>query len=280
MSDDRTPPQLNLDNLGLDDDDEALDALSALNDEVRAPVITPAGERFPPLKPPDSPPQTGQAADTPAPASQTARSGRVLFYNLLTGLSFLGMGLVVVWLALVWQNPQASYNLFAPPTPFVQITATPGTDTDFVTAPQQPTPNQQGQIIIVATETPLPQAANSAYDFAPVQSGIEYVTNPNTRACEWAGIAGAVTDSSGNGLTGYRVQVTEDDLRETVFSGSAPLFGAGGYEIQLAAEPVAQTVTVQLINPQGTALSEPVTVTTRATCDANVARLDFIQVQP
>jgi hypothetical protein len=277
MSDDRTPSELNLDDLGLDDDDDGLDTLAALSDEVRAPLITPADERFPPLKPPASPPSTEQATASDT-APETARSGRAIFYNGVTALSFLGIGLVVVWLALVWQNPQAGYNPFAPPTPFVQITATPGGNS--AAAPPLPTANQQGQIVIVATETPLPQAASTAYEFAPAQSGVDYIANPNSRACKWASIAGEVTDSSGNGLSGYRVRVTGDDFRETVFSGSAPLFGTGGYDVQLAAEPVAQTFRVQLLNPQGAALSDAVTVTTRATCDANVAQVDFIQVQP
>lgn len=277
MSRDDTPPKLNLDDLGLDDDDEnALETLSALQDEVRAPVITPSDERFPPLKPP---------ADDATPAEHTTqqdaatrkRAVKALLYNALTVLALLGIIPVFIWIALVWQNPQSAYNPFPPPTPFVQITATPGGDS-AVSLPGMPTPNEQGQVIIVATETQA--AVSSDYDFTLAAPGIQYTGNENTRGCEWASIAGNITDSTGDGLTGYRVRVTGDDFQETAFSGTASSYGAGGYEVQIASEPVAADFRVQLLDVQSNPLAEPVRVTTRAACEENVARVNFVQVRP
>ena len=70
--------------------------------------------------------------------------------------------------------------------------------------------------------------------------------------------------------------MTGTNLNETVFSGAALTFGAGGFELFLNGTPQAQTYSVQLLDPQSKPLSPAYSVATKETCDQNVAILQFI----
>lgn len=260
---------LDLDSLALPDRDEAaLKSLAALQDEVRAPIITPAQERFPSINP--------QLADPPKPAPPPKPKPKYLL-NSVTIVALLATGGLIAWIAAIWVNPAGSVNPFPPSTPFVQITATP---LGFI-APDLPTPNASGQIIVIATETPRPTIASASvndgpvYPFALVEIG--YIANGNGLGCSWSSIAGSVTDAVGNGLAGYRVRVTGSGLNETVFSNTAPTFGPGGFELPLDNAPEETEYTLQLADAQGNLLSEQFTLTTRNDCEGNVVVANFTQ---
>lgn len=262
------PTGFDLEGLDLpDEDDAALQSLAALQDEVRAPVITPSRERFPPTNKPERPPQPPQEAPKPKP-----KTG----WNVLTLFAlFCTVGLMG-WIALVWVNPTSVVNPFPPATPFVQITATP---LGFV-APDLPTPNAEGQIVIVATETPrptsgAPENVGPVYPFTLVEVG--YVANENGLGCEWSSIAGSVTDAAGDGLTGFRVRITGNGLNETIFSNTAPAFGPGGFELPLGQDATDAEYVLQLADAQGNPLSESFTLATRSACDSNVVVANFTQ---
>lgn len=231
-------------------EDDALAALRSLPpDEVRPLRITPSEERYPPLAP--APPAQRPRAQKTA----VRRNPRARRYNLLTFLFFLLTVLLIAYYGLIWVDPQTPLNPLAPPIQFIPVTATPG-------APQvAPVLNPSA-----TPDTSYPFVLNAAVVYAP---------NANDRGCNWSSIAGTVTDSGGDALDGYRLRISGDGLNETVFSGAARTFGPGGYELPLADAPVADQYTIQLFSPEGAPLSDVVTVETRATCEENVALVNF-----
>ena len=274
---DNTPlPDLNLEALGLPDSDrDALEALSRLSKEdVRAPVITPQAERYPPLNPAaELEPEMPQ----PDPAKVAERQGRKrrnFRNNIITLLAWIGIVGFVVWTVVIWTDPQSALNPLPPETPFIVITATPGAAVN----PLTPTVNAEGQIFVVATEaaTATLVPTDSPYPFI-VPDAVLNIPNANDLGCNWWSIAGTVTDRDGEALNGYRVRVTGDGVNETVFSGTILAFGAGGFELPLVGTPQAAEFTVQLFSPQDAPLSPPITITTQADCDANVAIINFVQ---
>jgi hypothetical protein len=120
------------------------------------------------------------------------------------------------------------------------------------------------------------QTTDSPYPFI-VPDAVLHVPNGNDLGCEWWSIAGTVTGQNGAALDGYRVRVTGDGINETVFSGTIMTFGPGGFELPLIGTPQQAEFIVQLFSPQDAPLSQPVPVTTQASCDANVAIINFVQ---
>lgn len=259
---------LDLNNLSLPDRDaEAIQMLSSLQGEIKAPRITPPEERYPPIRPvSEAPkrPKVAPAQESAAPA-KTQNNG---FYNFMTLLILLSMVLFIAWFVQVWIDPQTVFNPFPPATPYVEITATP--NSGFVAA----TPDESGQIFVVITDTPS-FATQSPYPF--IVQDLLYAPNSNDLGCNWWSIAGTVRDSSGAALNGYRIRVTGEDLNESVFSGASQGFGEGGFELPLVGAPREESFTVQLFSAQEAPLSEALSVTTRADCDANVTIVNFVQ---
>lgn len=260
MTQDDKLPEFDINQLPLkDEDEEALELLSSLtDDDVRAPVITPEAQRYPPVRPDeyDEDIRLRNRADKPK------RNARAMRYNIVSVVMLLLTGGAIAWVALVWTNPQTALNPLAPPTPFDVVTATPvGYDAEL------------DAIVIVATETQSP------YDYG-LGEPVSYQANTNDRGCAWRSIAGQVVDRAGNGVTGVRVVITDnDDFRETVFSGSSGRFGEGGYELPVTDAPLSAQFTVQLQTIQGDPLSEAITLPTYTACDANVATIVFQQIR-
>jgi hypothetical protein len=275
---DFTPPvELDLAALSLlNTDRDALENLSKLAPgEIKAPFITPQEERYPPLNPAEQTVPHTPTIDPVQVQKVKTRKRRNLFYNLLTLLLWVGIIGFIVWFVTVWKNPQTVWNPLPPATPFAIITATPGNAPENAFAP---TANADGQVFVVATEaaTATPVVTDSPYPFI-VPESVLHVPNGNDLRCNWWSIAGTVTDNNGGAINGYRIRVTGDGVNESVFSGTILTFGAGGFELPMIGTPQIAEFTVQLFSPQDAPLSAPVTVTTRAECDANVAIVNFVQ---
>lgn len=267
---------LDLDQLALPDRDaEALQSLSALQGEVKSPIITPEAERYPPLAPsiPSEPTEPIQAI-AHQHQHDIELEKKVRRYNRITFFMVTGTILMSIWFALVWVDPQGLWNPLPPPTPYLIVTATPQGFVESI----PPTPDADGNIFVVITDTPAPVIAStdSPYPFI-INQPILYAPNTNSLGCNWWSIAGAVTDQTGSALNGYRIRVTGDGVDETVFSGAAITFGAGGFELPLIGTPQASTFDIQLFSPQDAPLSEAFSITTRADCDGNVTIVNFIQ---
>ena len=260
MSDhDNDLPNFNLNDIPDSNDDEALRNLANLSDEdIRAPKITPREERYPPVRP------DNYKAPKQVPKPQAKRRGNWR-YNLVSILAMLASIGVAVYFGIVWLNPQSNLNPLAPPTPFTLITATP-----------------EEVIIIVATETPssaatpAPVSTESPFNFVLAEP-VRFQANTTGLGCEAWSIGGTVQTASGEGVNGLRVRIGGVDVTETVFTGTAERYGGGGFELTVIGAPKEDTYTVQLTSAQGEPLSDVLQVTTRSTCDGNLAVINFVE---
>jgi hypothetical protein len=257
-------------------DDDAETVLGETVQPLPAPVAPPQpdapaprvvhADRFPPLAPPSesAPPPRSLPADAP-------RRRSPCLYNLLTLLFLLATVAAIALVAIITVNPYSALNPFPPFTPlpvFITTTPLPATATDL------PTPEP------TATFTPLPlealATATPAFPFSVANDGALFIPNTNSEGCNWSSIAGSVTEANGAGLNGYGVRITGGSVDETVFSGAAPTFGPGGFELFLNGVPLEQTYTVQLLDASGLPAAPAVSVTTRTSCEQNVAILSFV----
>lgn len=237
---------------------------------VVPPLTTqPQPERFPPLDYPSEP----RRAVPPRPAVQAVPPRRnTCLFNLLTLVFLLLTVAALGWIALVWTNPYTPLNPLAPFTPLpVIITTTP-------LPTLSPTPAPTDTLAPTATFTPLAVVVtDSPFAFVMADTGVVYAPNGNGQGCAWASIAGSVTDSNGAPLNDYQVRVEGEDFSpQPVRTGAALTYGAGGFEMPLGDVPRAGDYTVQLLDPDGSPVSDTYTVTTRADCDANVAIVSFV----
>lgn len=256
-----------------DTDHEALTTLAQLPpDAVRPLKITPPEQRFPPLQPASletSKPTTQHLSQAAHPTKTLPKRRNVLLYNVITFFMCMSTLVLLGVYGIIWNEPQSVLNPFPPDVLFIYVTATPGSLPQSV-----PTSANLTGAELPPTDV---SAAGSVYPFIMTDVGVLYTANANGRECEWASIAGTVTTKDGTALNGYRVRVTGDGFDETVFTGAALTFGAGGFEMPLGNVPQNATYDIQLFSPQGAPLSEIYPLTTRAECDSNVAIINFVQ---
>ena len=129
----------------------------------------------------------------------------------------------------------------------------------------------------VHTSTPMPYTLQVE---APV-----YIKNfVHTGAgCDWLGVAGQVFSEDGDPVLNLVLVATGrlngKSLNLTAVTGipEAAVYGPGGYEIQLADDALAssQSLTIQVYDLQGNALSEAFVFDTYADCSKNLAIINF-----
>ncbi len=130
--------------------------------------------------------------------------------------------------------------------------------------------------------TPPPAIDPAAVTRAPFQFTVygeraAYIRNANDQGCRWASIAGTVIGLNGEALIGMAVRVVGEGIDEIRFTGTAPAYGAGGYEVFLNSAPLEAQYVVQLLNQTGVPVSEAFTVVTSPECEENVAVVTFVQ---
>jgi len=177
-----------------------------------------------------------------------------------------------------------------PATPIPGASAAPGVTPvpgASATAPQ-PSPSA-----IPASPTPVPVASRTA---SPTPSGKPYAVsavgplytanfaNPS-KGCAWQGVAGQVLRTNGDSVSGLVVVVTGQlggaKLDQVSVTGSAKVYGPGGYEIVLGNNPLASTkmVFIQVFDTAGSALTVPYAFDTFSTCSKNLAIINFQEVR-
>lgn len=229
-------------------------------------------ERFPPLDP------NQQPDHTPPPAPKPKR--RNWPYNLVSLLFFFASLGVAVYYLTIARDPFSPLNPLPPFTPLpIIVTTTPipatatSTSTPIPTATFTPLPREM--IATLTTFTPAP------FPFTLVESGVAYVANANDAGCNWLSIGGTVTDTDGQPLTGYRVQIVGDNFNQTAVTGATVTFGQGGYEVVLDNRPRRAEYAVQLLTSEGIPISQVYYVETSDRCTAdsgeNVAVVNFVQ---
>jgi hypothetical protein len=131
---------------------------------------------------------------------------------------------------------------------------------------------------------------NTAADFDFVMKGTDplYIAGETFHAeleCNWVGVAGQVLGLNEDPIRdlfihlGGRLEEQTFDL--VTITGSAPVYGAGGYEFIFANRLVGSTASlwVQLEDVQGLPMSERIYFNTFADCDHNLALVYLQQIR-
>lgn len=240
---------------------------------------------------PDRPATLEEEKPRPPKRPRRGRGGGP--YNLLAALFLIGtVGLVVLMVILI-QNPNSALNPFPPktqpPTPtLIQLggggSPVPllptATATRFPTSP--PVTLTSGPALASptgVTSEPGGTLTVSIKPFTLQNEAVTYRKHPD--GCKGLWLVGQVFGINGEPLPGLPVQVTGNVFQGAIeFTGSAPRWGDSGYEFELNSTPVEDQFVVQLLNTTGQPLSEPVVVNTLASCERNVAVVNFIQNHP
>ena len=101
----------------------------------------------------------------------------------------------------------------------------------------------------------------------------------NDLGCMWQGFGGAVISSDNDPLDGIKVHIYGNGVDFYSSSGTNPLYGPGGWEIQVADSINNGTYFVEIQSQKGAIISHTVAVTFPQACDGNLAVLNFEQVR-
>jgi len=134
-----------------------------------------------------------------------------------------------------------------------------------------------------AVPTPVPLLTPTPYPFELQPGTPTYTSSKNFHSdlgCNWLSIAGQVLDTSGKPVVVnvlVRGELAGMPVELFTISGTAPNFGPGGYEIQLADHPIASkhTLHVQLLDPNGLPISPQIYFDTHDICDENIVLINF-----
>jgi hypothetical protein len=155
------------------------------------------------------------------------------------------------------------------PTPTASATATPPTPSSTPSNTHTPTATH------TPTETPIP------FPFV-LRGEVVFRENfANTLGCAWQGIGGAVFADNGAELevatlNTLRVQVAADNFERSDRPGSNSFYGAqSGYEIAVDTRVNDTLYYVRLENAQGVQISPEIQVTFPASCDGNLAVIEW-----
>lgn len=200
---------------------------------------------------------------------------------------------IIVPTATLTDTPIPRTELPASFTPTFTATSTIASTVTFTpTFTTSPTVSQTATITTtsLATLTPTetltgvptlgtPPPSPSPFLFA-LQAEPTLTSNLNASGCAWQGIGGQVLDLNGNAY-GNQLSITvvggglPSQISAT--NGTNSLYGAGGYELQLANGINTQTYLVQLVTSFGTPVSDVIQVTFPGTCEGNLALITFQQ---
>lgn len=220
-------------------------------------------------------------------------------FNLLTLLVLLmtcGASMLVL---VVFTNPYIGFNPFPPPTlPALVALPTP-TPTPLISLPPTWTPT--AVLHPTSTNTPLPTKTQVPTEEAAAEATPEPAANmpfvlqpgnpvaiPNVGhpdlGCDWMGVAGQATGLNNAPVTGLMIQLggvlDGEKMLPVTLTGTAAQYGEGGYEITLDTRPKAsnESLWVQLLDKDGTPLSERVYFDTYAECAKALILVNFNQV--
>lgn len=240
----------------------------------------------------DQPATLEEEKPTPPPSDRRG----LTIYDLVAGFFALATLGFVVWMVMIVQNPRMAYNPFPPATTeptatlFFVVEPTASAPPTWTASPS-PTdgPSPTPPATATATNTPKPTATGitprpgatntpAVYPFTLQNEVVTYARYQGAAGCSWQSIAGQVFDLNGDPVQGLAVQITGDNISQAlVFTGSASQYGASGYEVKLGEAPIEAEYVVRLVSGTGMPYSEPIIVRTLATCDSNVAIVNFVQ---
>jgi hypothetical protein len=138
----------------------------------------------------------------------------------------------------------------------------------------------EGTAVTLTPYAYLPLITLDLPPFVKTDASPFYLQNfANNAGCDWLGIAGEVLDLNHEPVPAgsYRVHIWGSGIDARVVVGTAPAYSPAGWEQILFDAPVVRDYKLQLELPSGTAVSPIYAVQTRASCNENLVRFDFIQ---
>lgn len=242
---------------------------------------------------------------------QPKRDSLGLVWNVLTALVLLTVLCVVLVFLVIFIDPTSGLNPFQPPTPIPTISLPTATPTALINleATWTPTitsvPTETPTLTLAPTDTPLPTETPFAV-FTPLPSptgaevirGMPFIVGAGTPVttssiafhpdvgCNWLGVAGQVFDLSGAPISGQQVRIkgtlagTPIDMLS--LTGLTDAYGSVGfYEFNLGDKPIASkgTLSVQLLDQAGIAMSDKIYFDTYDNCEKNLIFVNFKQVR-
>lgn len=196
----------------------------------------------------------------------------------------LGLLLIITGctLPLVWGNPDPVEEPGPSVTPGLAMTlaGTPLPPTAVAT-PAPTEPPMQTPTLDIPTATPAPTRLPFILQPGAPEAGVNF-THPELE-CNWFGVAGHVLDIDRNPIDGILVEVrgeiAGDPVQALAMTGTAPLYGPGGFEIQLGDAPVSTdgTLNIQVFDMAGDPISEIFAFDTYGDCDKNLVLITFIE---
>ena len=126
----------------------------------------------------------------------------------------------------------------------------------------------------------LPLVFNTQMAFSATEASPLYLQNyANGAGCDWLGAAGEVLDYNHRPVlnNSYRVHIWGSGIDEYANVGGAPAYSPSGWEQVLFDSPVVRDYQLQLETMDGTAVSPIYAIQTRAACNQNLLRFDFVQ---
>ncbi len=179
-------------------------------------------------------------------------------------------------------TPNAPTNTALPSTPIEVTPVTLPTNTLFPSI----TPSGTASPVATLTEappSPTPIAGGATLSPFPftLREPITLTANfANGAGCLWQGIGGQVFDTNNNPLTGVSVHVFGPGVDTFVVAGSNTLYGLSGFEIRVGNTTSLSTYIIELQTSAGTVISDQVQVSFPATCQQNLALVNFRQTRP
>ena len=126
----------------------------------------------------------------------------------------------------------------------------------------------------------LPLVSSTQIAFTKAAFSPLYLQNyANSYGCDWLGAAGEVLDSNRRPVlnNSYRVHIWGSGIDEYTSVGGAPAYSPSGWEQTLHDSPIVRDYQLQLETMDGTAVSPIYAIRTRAACNENLLRFDFLQ---
>lgn len=214
--------------------------------------------------------------------------------NVLSGILVAGTLIVSLIFLIIFVNPQASINPLPPTTlPALVKTWTPSptprpvlppTWTPTTSPTTEPTATPTPTDTPSPSETPIPTADLASGTTFRVEDGAPIYEENTTAGCSWLGVAGEVFDKDGEPVPGILVEVGgtigDEPIDGLTLTGMAAAYGESGYEILLAEAPAESdsTVYVQLLDQANLPLTEAFYFQTYDSCDSNLIKVNFVQV--
>jgi len=237
------------------------------------------------------------------------RNWMTVFWNILTFFVLCAVACVSCYFLAIFTNPYIALNPFPPPTlpparalpsatPTLSVvlpatwTATNSPVPSLTDTPPPPpatTPPDTPVLILNPTKTATTTRPPDGYPYEIREGSPKAIPNlyhPEL-GCSWMGVGGQAIDLSGSPVVGMIIRLGGSlpglNLSTPLLSltGVALDYGRAGYEFQLGDGPIASrgSVWLQLLEQDGSPLSEKVYFDTYDSCEQNLIVIDFKQVR-